>query len=287
MLQLLSRLYPGDAALLGVVNILAQVTAVVALAALLAPIVGRRGAAARHGLWLAALGCVMLSPALAAVSGLSGLSLAAVPSPWTQPAEPVSAEALPFEQVTVAPTVETPQVPVGTGTALTQTFPPEPTTSGDPSPVPPPAANTPTAVETATPPSADVWHALGGGLFLVWAAGSVVLLARLIHGYRVIAVLRRSARPAPSDSEVCRQLGVALGLAELPPVLTSERVQAPVAGGLLRPWVLIPEGLAESLTPIQLRDVLIHECAHLRRRDPLVGLLQRLAEVLFWPHPLV
>jgi len=47
------------------------------------------------------------------------------------------------------------------------------------------------------------------------------------------------------------------------------------------------EGLLQTLTPQQLHDVLVHECAHVIRRDPLVGLLQRLAELLFWPHPLI
>ena len=34
-------------------------------------------------------------------------------------------------------------------------------------------------------------------------------------------------------------------------------------------------------------NVLVHECAHIVRLDAWVGLLQRLACVLFWPHPLV
>ena len=37
----------------------------------------------------------------------------------------------------------------------------------------------------------------------------------------------------------------------------------------------------------ELRDVLVHECAHVVRRDTLVGLIQRAADVLFWPYPLV
>ena len=32
-------------------------------------------------------------------------------------------------------------------------------------------------------------------------------------------------------------------------------------------------------------DVLVHECAHVLRHDSWVGLLQRLAGALFWPHP--
>jgi hypothetical protein len=34
-------------------------------------------------------------------------------------------------------------------------------------------------------------------------------------------------------------------------------------------------------------ETLIHECAHVRRRDPWVLALQRLALVVFWPHPLL
>ena len=64
-------------------------------------------------------------------------------------------------------------------------------------------------------------------------------------------------------------------------------VRGPVAAGLWRPWVILPEGLAESLASDSLRDVLVHECAHVVRLDAWVGLLQRLAGTLFWPHPLV
>ena len=79
----------------------------------------------------------------------------------------------------------------------------------------------------------------------------------------------------------------ALGVAALPPVVTSSKVRAPVTIGLLRPWVILPEGLAESLASDSLRDVLVHECAHVVRHDAWVGLLQRLVGVFFWPHPLV
>ena len=79
----------------------------------------------------------------------------------------------------------------------------------------------------------------------------------------------------------------ALGVAALPPVVTSPTVRGPVAVGLLRPRVILPEGLAESLASDSLRDVLVHECAHVVRLDAWVGLLQRLAGVIFWPHPLV
>ena len=73
----------------------------------------------------------------------------------------------------------------------------------------------------------------------------------------------------------------------LPPIAASPRVAGPVAIGVIRPLVVLPERLVEGLSPAALRDVLVHECAHVRRRDHLVGLLQRLGEMIYWPHPLI
>jgi hypothetical protein len=51
--------------------------------------------------------------------------------------------------------------------------------------------------------------------------------------------------------------------------------------------VLLPAFLPECLTPEELRDVLVHECAHLRQHHHLSALAETLAAILFWPHPLV
>ena len=59
----------------------------------------------------------------------------------------------------------------------------------------------------------------------------------------------------------------------------------PITIGVFRPLVILPENLLDTLDPRGLRDVLVHEFAHALRRDPLVGLLQRLAAAVFWPYP--
>ena len=73
--------------------------------------------------------------------------------------------------------------------------------------------------------------------------------------------------PAPRGARRGLLLLAVLGVAALPPVVTSPKVRAPVAAGLLRPWIILPMGLAESLASDSLRDVLVHECAHVVRLD--------------------
>jgi protocatechuate 3,4-dioxygenase beta subunit len=50
---------------------------------------------------------------------------------------------------------------------------------------------------------------------------------------------------------------------------------------------MLSKNLLQTLSSEELREVLVHECAHVLRRDAAIGLLQRIALVLFWPYPLV
>ncbi len=128
-----------------------------------------------------------------------------------------------------------------------------------------------------------------GGLVAAWLLGLGVMGCRMAAGLGALRGLRRRARPIVGDGfgRAVAEAGRSLGLRSLPPVFEAPGLAGPLAGGVFRPIVALPEGMAASLDPAALRDVLIHECAHIARRDPLVGLLQRAASALFWPHPLV
>jgi uncharacterized protein (TIGR03435 family) len=56
--------------------------------------------------------------------------------------------------------------------------------------------------------------------------------------------------------------------------------------GIWRPVLLLPEGLAERLTPAQLDGVIAHERCHIRRRDNLAAAVHMVVEAIFWFHPL-
>ncbi|NQT11339.1 MAG: hypothetical protein HQ582_01235, partial [Planctomycetes bacterium] len=70
-------------------------------------------------------------------------------------------------------------------------------------------------------------------------------------------------------------------------MLLSEQITTPVVAGLPRPTVVLPASLPESISRDSLHDVLVHECAHVVRCDHWVGVLQRLVEIVYWPHPLI
>jgi hypothetical protein len=61
----------------------------------------------------------------------------------------------------------------------------------------------------------------------------------------------------------------------------------PLAIGFLRPMVIVPQRILDQLDHDQLLCVVLHESAHAARRDPLVGVYQRVLAAVFWFHPLV
>jgi len=66
-------------------------------------------------------------------------------------------------------------------------------------------------------------------------------------------------------------------------VATSNLVATPVACGWFRPVIILPSSSASRVSGDELHDVLVHEAAHILRRDHLVLPLQLVAGALFWP----
>jgi GWxTD domain-containing protein len=61
----------------------------------------------------------------------------------------------------------------------------------------------------------------------------------------------------------------------------------PVVIGYLRPVILVPVGLLAGMPAAQVEAILLHELAHIRRRDYLVNLLQMVVEGFLFYHPAI
>jgi beta-lactamase regulating signal transducer with metallopeptidase domain len=59
--------------------------------------------------------------------------------------------------------------------------------------------------------------------------------------------------------------------------------EGPLTFGVLRPVIVIPGELVDALSDEELRHVVAHEFAHVRRRDPVLVLALALAVVVAWP----
>jgi beta-lactamase regulating signal transducer with metallopeptidase domain len=126
-------------------------------------------------------------------------------------------------------------------------------------------------------------------LSVAWMAGVVVMQLRLAWQIRCARRLRHTGLCELPDrwQTAVAQIARRVGLRHAVQAYESALAQVPMVVGWLRPVVLVPSSALTGLSPQQLRAVLAHELAHIRRRDALVNLLQGLIESLFFFHPAV
>jgi beta-lactamase regulating signal transducer with metallopeptidase domain len=122
-------------------------------------------------------------------------------------------------------------------------------------------------------------------ILAAWLALSLLLLIRLIAGYWSLHKRRARATEAPAD--LCGRAKDWLALRPGARLAISNEISIPVAIGPWRPTILIPARLKERLDPEELDQIVVHEAAHLARRDDAVLLLQRVIEALLPLHPAV
>lgn len=143
------------------------------------------------------------------------------------------------------------------------------------------------AVIGSTSPIFSRFAPVVGYLPGVWLTGSLATLALLATGLVGVEQLRRSSVPLNTGTiaQRCRVLATSLGIAQGVGVAVCDRLVAPVLIGVLRPMILLPHAALCGWSIEQVEMALLHELAHIRRRDNLVIFVQRLAESLLFFHP--
>lgn len=109
---------------------------------------------------------------------------------------------------------------------------------------------------------------------------AALLVLRMLGGYaRLMLALRRAS---PCDDPRLIELLDRTGLR----AVETSIVTGPALVGIWRPQLLVPPGLIDRLTTDELRFVVLHEVAHARRLDVLVGAAVAVITALHWFNPL-
>jgi carboxyl-terminal processing protease len=248
---------------------------ILALAWIVARAMRGRSAALRHLVWSLAVVGVLSLPMLAALLPTWSLSI-----PWPWPEQRPSVHATTGAIPAPGPVAELPRVSdvepgpfmathgaLGAGSEAQET----------------PFSN----LDNRSISRDDGSPSLLGWVLPAWAAGALLALLPLVVGIMGLRRLRRRAFPvqdhpmANMQAQLCRELGFRRTV----PLLESSTHIIPMTWGILRPVILVPRQ-AREWSVDRLRAVLLHELAHVQRRDCLIQLLAQLARALYWFNPL-
>jgi beta-lactamase regulating signal transducer with metallopeptidase domain len=244
-------------------------------AAALAPLAAGLGRASRrpawaHGLWLLVLVRLLAPP------------LARLPVDWPEPER--------RGEIAAVATAQAPEpiamAAMGEG--------PAPAVVRDEDEIRPvemrPAPAMPTGGVAHKASWAVAWPSWRVAVGMAWLAGSAAWTALAVARMRRFGRSLRDAKPAPEGlREEVEALARRLGLARAPEVVLVPGGVCPLiwAPAGRNPRLVVPADLWARLDADQRATLLVHELAHLRRRDHWVRPLELLATALYWWHPAV
>jgi len=126
-------------------------------------------------------------------------------------------------------------------------------------------------------------------LVLGWLVGVFGLSAWHLGGWAQLQRLKRRMVRQTGDAlhTTLDEIATRLGVRRVVTLLESALVEVPTVVGWLSPTILLPASALTGLDPDQLRAILAHELAHIRRYDYLANIVQTVVEILGFYHPAV
>jgi beta-lactamase regulating signal transducer with metallopeptidase domain len=121
--------------------------------------------------------------------------------------------------------------------------------------------------------------------FLIFIARFIRLMANLAYVQR----LKHYKTHAPIEEwkEKINELIRIIGIRKPIRLLESGVVKVPVVIGVMKPVILLPLGLLAQLPADEIEAILLHELAHIKRRDYFMNLLQSFVETVFFFNPAI
>ncbi|BBO30581.1 M56 family metallopeptidase [Lacipirellula parvula] len=143
------------------------------------------------------------------------------------------------------------------------------------------------------PQQALLWHSLRRLTLTTWLGslwGAVVLIsiARIAWQFRSLRrLLTTTTGAGEAERIVVEQCAARLGLARLPAIRIFVGDGSPMVCGLLRAVLLLPSELVEQIEAPALRQIILHELAHLKRRDLVTIWAIQAVRTVYWFNPIV
>jgi beta-lactamase regulating signal transducer with metallopeptidase domain len=136
----------------------------------------------------------------------------------------------------------------------------------------------------------DFLHFYAAHTFYIVILWSLLFCAKAAHLTGAFAYnhrLQQQRLPItdPHWNTTFQQLTIRLGVRQEVAFFESAVLHIPVVIGHLKPLIFLPAGVLTRLSPAEVEAVLLHELAHIMRKDYLVNLFQLGAESIFFFNP--
>ncbi len=125
--------------------------------------------------------------------------------------------------------------------------------------------------------------------FSLWLIGVLGITTRIFKRHYAFQLQLRATASITAESITTKlqHLKSSINITQDVNLYTCSSIHSPALYGILRPVILLPDRFFEVYSDQDQSHILLHELAHLKRRDSLWNLWTTLIQVLHWPNPIV
>lgn len=136
--------------------------------------------------------------------------------------------------------------------------------------------------------SESAWPSAPTVFLFCWMAAACLQLQRVLRGLLRGAQLKRHAYAPPFEiASLFDNVVERAGVSRRVTLRLSDELDSPALLGYRNAQILLPASLVAQLEPGELEQILLHELAHLNRRDDYAIAVQRAVEAIGIFHPLL
>lgn len=123
----------------------------------------------------------------------------------------------------------------------------------------------------------------------IWFVGVIFFFIKFTGGFLYTDRIKTyKTKPVPESwknriDQLCQKMKINKTVR----LLQSSVVKIPIVIGYFKPVILLPVTVLTGMPSDQIETILIHELAHISRRDYLVNILQSIMEILYFFHPAI
>lgn len=114
---------------------------------------------------------------------------------------------------------------------------------------------------------------------LVWFIGSLWRSISVFRSFKHTRQIIAASKPLTLTMPYCEPSTMV--------VFTSDLISSPMVTGLFSTKIVVPENIINNLSRHQLAPILLHEKAHIERKDIWFGFFQELIAIIFWWSPVI
>lgn len=128
---------------------------------------------------------------------------------------------------------------------------------------------------------------IGNIMIMLWLAGvfvmGLILVVRFIRQKRLVV----GSLPGDDLLNLLKHCANQMRVRRIPKLILSQTVHVPMVMGVFNPSIILPEKISNLCSRSELTAIVLHELAHIKRRDLISIWLHQTVRVLFFFHPAI